>query len=326
MEEEVKRRFSELAKRANKVNIRVYEIETNLAEKQRELNNIIERMRSGGGGLGQAWLNLRVAEVSQAEVRLSETATERGKLKDEELKIRDALTLLTEAMSSWNLVDTVTAELNVARANIPKISLEKAKESAGAALYDLEKLKEEESQLIQEEAKAKESEPKPVTENNALNIARHAAGEAQQEAILRGNRNTYLRIAREIQELERSSKFRSTPGNTRGLSKQQFLRLQRNSIKTEPRPLKVKVRDSIQLQELRKQIRDSARWHHVLQDKVNKFDLVSKLEAKLEELIAAAKHNSEKAFAIDDELRRLSGGKRKVSLKKRVHLTRRKSR
>ena len=300
MEEEVKRRFTDIIKRRSELYTRIGELEP---EWYREMQLVGQRESSfkGIGGISKYQMNQHAEIIAQGKEHVAQLGIELGQLKEQLRQMESAVTLYREADSLWVRVNEITEKLRVARTDVPAISLEKAKEAADAAHQELVRLHEREKEIIQEEEAAKARAP--LLEAEALKGRINAAQLNAEAALSRGNRNAYLKAQRDVEQLSKApssytgSKAAKPPKPQKvaermhsSLARASFLADQQAPMREMPSP---------QVNDIRRQILDAQRWHSALQMRVDKIELVPKLEAELELLTTQAKDVSERAFAAD---------------------------
>ena len=295
MEEEVKRRFTNLKKRLPELYKRVGDLEPEYYRKMQRAGEVESSLR-GRAPLSQYELNKQGEIIAQEKAHVSQLSIELEELKEQVRQMDSAHNLYMEAESLWVRVNEITVKLRLARMNAPAISLEEAKQLADVAHQEVVRLHEREKEIIQEEqaTKAEEQAAKaraPLVEAEALEGRIRAAQLNAEAALSRGNRNAYLKAQRDVEQLYKSAKPKKEARRIHSsVPRVSLLAAQQAPIHEMPSP---------QVNDIRRQILDAQRWHSALLMRVNKLELVPKLEAELEILTAQAKYVSEKAFATD---------------------------
>ena len=274
MEQEIKRRFADMNKRRFELFKRVEQMGLILSRESQSLGEAESAMR-GQSAFAQA---LRGNSIARGKVHLLEMGTKLEQLKEQLRQMDSAAILFMEADRLWVRVNETTVNLRRARADLPAISLEEAKAAAHAANEELSRLRERQQQIIQEEQATKARAPAAAAE--ALEERIRAAESNAAAALSRGNRNAYLRAQRGVEQLSAASAVKP---NRRHAAQQ----ASRSGM------------PSAQLNDIRRQILDAQTWYGGLQTRVNKIELVPKLEAELETLTTQARDVSERAFATD---------------------------
>ena len=277
----MKRRFTNLKKRLPELYKRVGDLEPEYYRKMQRAGEVESSLR-GRAPLSQYELNKQGEIIAQEKAHVSQLSIELEELKEQVRQMDSAHNLYMEAESLWVRVNEITVKLRLARMNAPAISLEEAKQLADVAHQEVVRLHEREKEIIQEEQATKAEEQAAKARAAQLNA---------EAALSRGNRNAYLKAQRDVEQLYKSAKPKKEARRIHSsVPRVSLLAAQQAPIHEMPSP---------QVNDIRRQILDAQRWHSALLMRVNKLELVPKLEAELEILTAQAKYVSEKAFATD---------------------------
>ena len=309
MEEEMKRRFTDLIKRRSELYKRVEHLEPEYYRQMQRIGEIENGLRTRGA-VSQYQLNQQGEIIAQQKALVSKLSIELEELKEQVRQMESAVILYREAESLWVRVNEITVKLREARAGVPAISLEEAKQAADAAHQEVLRLHEREKEIIQQYQETKDRAS--VVAAEALKERIRAAQLNVEAALSSGNRNAYLKARRDIKELSATSAVKDN--NRYNGSKRAFEAAQRKhgadagasiwiaqqaSRNGRPR-VQLNAITQAQLKDIRIEKLDAQSWHSALQKRLDKIELVPKLEAELETLTAQARDVSERAFAADN--------------------------